>query len=71
MTKKDFELVASIIASYPDHAPSLRTAKVSFANSFAERFAQVNPRFNLAIFAKACGLEVMNGTIVYRVADFA
>lgn len=58
MTKKDFELVASVIASYPDFSPSLRTSKVSFAASFAKRFTQVNPRFDVTIFAKACGLAV-------------
>lgn len=70
MTKKDFELVAAVIASYPEFAPTLRAAKVSFAAVFAERFAQVNPRFNIAIFAKACGLETVNGAIVYRAAEY-
>lgn len=55
MTKKQFELIAAIIAFMPTHAPSLRAAKSSCANSFADRLAYEFPRFNRATFLKACG----------------
>jgi len=76
MTKKDFEMVADVIKEMPSCSPNLRAQKESVARSFAERFAQINPRFNLAIFAKACGLELYQGphdaapVIVYKASDY-
>ena len=55
--------IASVIASTPDHAPSLRTAKVSSARSFAVHLARIDPEFNLETFAEACGLEACEGSL--------
>ncbi len=51
------EFIASVIKGMPDHAPSLRTAKRSAANSFANALAMNNPRFKRDVFLKACGIE--------------
>jgi len=57
MTKKDYILIASIIKGMPDFAPALRTAKVSYANAFADRLEEDNSKFNRKVFLDACGIE--------------
>ncbi len=57
MSRKDFELIASIIRSMPTHAASLRTARDSTARAFADGLRVSNPRFDSARFLRACGIE--------------
>lgn len=58
MTKKDFELIASVlkdckqvIPQYEQYSYDMITSKLS------DKLAQVNPRFNRDRFLKACGVE--------------
>ena len=57
MRRKDYELIAGVIAGMPAFAPNLRTARDSCARAFAERLATDNPRFDRARFLRACGVE--------------
>lgn len=57
MTKKDFEFIARVIAGMPDHAPTLRAQKASCARAFADALEKENPKFNTALFLKACNLK--------------
>lgn len=56
MTRKDFELIADVIAKMPSFAPNLRAAKASAASAFADRLKLVNPLFDRARFMEACGV---------------
>ena len=60
MTRKDFQLIADIIAKMPDHAPSLRSQKTSTARAFAEGLKTTNPRFDADRFLAACHLPTEN-----------
>jgi hypothetical protein len=62
MTKKDYELIAGVIAELVEHKrdkgafahnPELSTV----ADFFADTLADTNPRFNREIFLKACGVN--------------
>ena len=53
---RHFAVIAGIIASMPNHAPTLRTAKRSVALQFADKLADTNPRFDRARFLAACGV---------------
>ena len=55
MTRKQFQIIANIIAAMPTHKPSLRAQKRSCALAFANGLAKENPRFNLDKFLAACG----------------
>lgn len=57
MTKKDYIVIARIIADMPSHAPTLRAQKASTAASFADALAADNPRFDRVRFLAACGVE--------------
>jgi hypothetical protein len=57
MSRKDYIVIATAIASMPTHAPALRTAKRSAALTLANALANDNPRFNRAFFLAACGEE--------------
>lgn len=52
---KHFAFIASVIATMPDFAPTLRAHKSSCANFFADACAQTNTRFNRDRFMAACG----------------
>ena len=56
MTRKDFQMVAAIIAKMPDHAVTLRTQKISTARQFADGLATTNAAFDRARFLAACNL---------------
>lgn len=56
MTAKDYELIAGVIRDYPSFHENLRTARRSFAASFADKFSE-NPRFNRAKFLRDCELD--------------
>jgi len=51
MTKKHFEFIASIIAARPDNQ------KASCARAIADALQKENPKFNRALFIKACSLR--------------
>lgn len=57
MSRKDYIIISTAIASMPTHAPALRTAKRSAALTLADALAKDNPRFNRAFFLAACGEE--------------
>ncbi len=51
MTRKDFEFAADLISKITNRAEKL----IAYTNS-VKMFKASNPRFNTAIFKKACGL---------------
>jgi hypothetical protein len=57
MTRKDYELIAAIIAAMPRFAASLRTQHESTARQFADKLASDNPRFDRERFLTACGVQ--------------
>ena len=64
MTRKDFQLIADVIkenANKPLHIDDLRDGETAIeavtqelAYAFANALAKTNPRFNKALFLKAC-----------------
>lgn len=52
MTKKDFELIARIVAEIPDAGYRADTAI-----HFADALTKTNPRFNRSRFLSACKVE--------------
>ena len=48
MSKKDFELIAAIVATLPEPTRSF------CAEAFSNRLGSTNPRFDSARFLKAC-----------------
>lgn len=54
MTKKDFELIASVIAQFG----RVRQNADFLADIMAEKLSEKYPRFNREKFLKACGVEV-------------
>jgi len=56
MSRKDYTIIAAVIASMPTHAPALRTAQASAAHAFATALASDNARFDRARFLAACGV---------------
>ena len=52
MTRKDFKLIAEVIASIED-----QNAKNYAGVQFAWKLSEVNPRFNAQKFLEACGCE--------------
>lgn len=55
MTKKDFKLIALILAGH-NVFPRQRNSRDELALSFADALEQVNPRFNRERFLAACGV---------------
>ena len=53
MSKKDFELIASVIRAHQDGGKQDMVVR-GLALSMAIEFQKVNPRFNKAMFIKAC-----------------
>lgn len=57
MTKKDYELIASVIYSlYLGHENWNRNAE-QVASRFADMLSEKNPKFNRSKFLQACGIE--------------
>lgn len=52
-----FQFIADTIKGMPSHSASLRSAKISVANSFADALAATNEKFNRDLFLKACGVS--------------
>jgi hypothetical protein len=67
MTRKDFQLIADVLkdnASKPLHIDDLRDGETAtsalheeLAYAFATALTKTNPRFNQALFLKACGAK--------------
>lgn len=59
MTRKDFELIASVLASFDCYGPTF----ADLCHSFAVRLKRENPQFNAKRFAKACNIpsELLEG----------
>lgn len=64
MTKKDFELIASVIK------PLEIDFKGFIASCFADALASKNPRFNKDKFLKACGVEVDDNKCKYCIDGY-
>lgn len=58
MTRKDFELIASVMRNNQPHYMDqpMHSQWASDCNRLADRFAEVNERFDRGKFLKACGL---------------
>ena len=52
MTRKDFQLIADVVAS--TFATTNPTARLCLALDFANALKETNPRFNVELFVKAC-----------------
>jgi hypothetical protein len=57
MTRKDFQLVAGVLANAKSYMPALQWERLVIIT--AEELAQTNPRFDYAKFAEACGWELV------------
>jgi len=67
MTRKDFQLIADVVkasAAIPLHIDDLRDGETAIeavtqdlSHAFARALADTNPRFNKALFLKACGAK--------------
>lgn len=66
-TKKDFEFVASVLASRIEEVNDAPVGAASYAalltlqntaREFSRRFQATNPRFDGARFLKACGVKL-------------
>ena len=54
MTRKDYKLIANVIATSWWGSSELKN---SFANNLADELALDNPRFNRSVFLTACGVK--------------
>lgn len=58
MTRKHFEAIAKALANYNVESQASQAETVAcIANALAREFKQGNPRFNRALFLKACGVN--------------
>lgn len=57
MTRKDYELIAGVFASFAEIVDLSETIGADIARRLADELAEENPRFNSARFLSACGLE--------------
>lgn len=55
MTKKDFQLIADVIAQ-AWHASA--DSRADLAHAMADKLEDTNPRFNRELFIKACGVTL-------------
>jgi hypothetical protein len=56
MTRKDFQLIADVLKA-SSTSPMNRCVVRELAATFANELANTNPRFNKALFIKACGVN--------------
>ena len=55
MTRKDFQLIADVLTNFNvDNVANQREVTAMIAESFAAALTKTNPRFNKALFLKAC-----------------
>ena len=54
MTRKDFEMIAEVIATAWHGSEETRTG---LSNKMADALETTNPRFNRALFLEACGVK--------------
>ena len=56
MTRKDYEMLASLVVDSFNAGVFTEKRKGQFANMTADRLEKENPRFNRYTFLKACGV---------------
>ncbi len=54
MTRRDFQLIAGVLAE-TRHIEE--TSRVLYVDAFARVLAETNPRFDRGRFARACGID--------------
>lgn len=57
MTRKDYVIIAAVIASQRDQDPDTKIMLDCMAGLFADALARDNSRFNRTRFLEACGAE--------------
>jgi hypothetical protein len=57
MTKKDFQLIASVFKELGYSTDNIREGRIVFAQDIADALATTNPRFDRERFLKACESE--------------
>jgi len=58
MTRKDFQLIADVLTNFNvDNVANQRDVTAMIAEAFAKELKQTNPRFNKALFLKACSVQ--------------
>lgn len=57
MTRKDYQLIASVIKKHRDDSAMAKNEFAELIYSFSECLAYDNMRFNSEVFEKACGLN--------------
>jgi uncharacterized protein with gpF-like domain len=58
MTRKDYELIASVIKKHRDASAMAKAEFAEMIYSFSERLAYDNMAFNSEKFEEACGLNI-------------
>ena len=62
MSAKDYEMLARLVCQHLDNSwntdPVAAVAVERFAFDLADKLAEDNPRFDRAMFFKACNIEV-------------
>jgi hypothetical protein len=58
MTRKDYELIAGVFASFSNICELSETIGADIAQRLAEELESDNPRFNSSRFLAACGLSL-------------
>jgi hypothetical protein len=58
MTRKDYELIAGVFASFADICELSETIGADIAQRLAEELESDNPSFNSSRFLAACGLSL-------------
>ena len=58
MTRKDYELIASVFASFADICELSETIGADIAQRLADELESNDPKFNSSRFLAACGLSL-------------
>jgi len=70
MTRKDFQLIATVLKSHSD-SPMNRCVIEQLALTFATELAKTNPNFNQQRFVKACMPPFRDPVEVFTLRDEA
>lgn len=60
MTKKDYELIAEVIATQNKRYPYYNALRIELVNELADALQEENTRFDRLRFLSACGYEQEN-----------
>jgi hypothetical protein len=58
MTRKDFQLIADVIAQFTKHEGKTMVSPALIAGELADALATTNDRFNRETFLTACGVTL-------------